>query len=106
MRSSTSTLRLLLPLVIIATILSSPTSGPTAQVYSASQLNQAGQGAGDWPMYGHDPAHTSYNPNETLISFSNVDRLVARWTSPALGYNGHATSRAPSGANRQGNSGR
>src|SRR5438093_1384003 len=35
--------------------------------------------AGDWPMYGHDWGHTSYNPAETTISVANVNQLQSRW---------------------------
>src|SRR5437773_1969090 len=34
---------------------------------------------GDWPMYGHDPSRTNYNPAETTISSANVDQLISRW---------------------------
>ena len=54
---------------------------------------------GDWPMYGHDTAHTNYNPHETLISASNVSQLISRWQSPDMGFNSHASSSAPSVAN-------
>jgi len=33
----------------------------------------------DWPMYGHDPQRTNYNPAESTISPSNVNSLVQRW---------------------------
>ena len=33
----------------------------------------------DWPMYGHDPQHTSYNPDESLIGPRNVAQVVPRW---------------------------
>ncbi|MEO8286876.1 MAG: S-layer homology domain-containing protein [Chloroflexota bacterium] len=54
----------------------------------------------DWPMYGHDPQRTNYNPAETTISAGNVNQLVQRW-AVNLGYNstGSATSGAPSVAN-------
>ena len=51
---------------------------------------------GDWPMYGHDPARTNFNPAETTLGASNVNNLVQRWQSPDLGSNGAATSGAPS----------
>ncbi len=32
-----------------------------------------------WPHYGCDSAYTSYNPNETAITATNVARLTRRW---------------------------
>ncbi|HMA36234.1 MAG TPA: PQQ-binding-like beta-propeller repeat protein [Chloroflexia bacterium] len=54
--------------------------------------------AGDWPMYGHDPGRTNYNPDETLITAQNAGRLVARWQAP-IGSNGTPPSGAPVVAN-------
>ena len=53
---------------------------------------------GDWPMYGHDPSHTSYNPAETLISSGNLGQLVSRWQAN-VGTNGVPAAGAPSVAN-------
>src|SRR5262249_11130776 len=53
--------------------------------------------AGDWPMYGHDPQHTSYNPNETTINAGNVAQLVQRWQA-GIGGSGQSSS-TPSVAN-------
>jgi outer membrane protein assembly factor BamB len=100
MKSATSALRILASLVFFVTVLLP--QGPTLQALAtppATQTTQAQPGAGDWPMYGHDPSRTNYNPDENLLNAGNVDKLVARWTSPDLGYNGQATSSAPSVAN-------
>src|SRR5689334_12876873 len=42
---------------------------------------------GDWPMYGANPSHTSYNPWETAITSATLGRLVAYWQQPVTsGY--------------------
>src|SRR2546425_5122827 len=33
----------------------------------------------DWAQYDHDPAHTGYNPAETVINASNVGELAESW---------------------------
>jgi outer membrane protein assembly factor BamB len=54
---------------------------------------------GDWPMYGHDYQHTSYNPDESIIGAGNVTQLVPRWRVN-IGTNGTmSASSAPSVAN-------
>jgi outer membrane protein assembly factor BamB len=54
---------------------------------------------GDWPMYGHDYQHTSYNPNETSISAGNLFQLMPRWQAN-IGTNGTmSAASAPSVAN-------
>ena len=50
-------------------------------------------------MYGHDPAHTGYNPHEATLSTTNVDQLVPRWQSADLGMGELPTSGAPSVSN-------
>src|SRR5690242_11399501 len=37
---------------------------------------------GDWPMYGHDPSRTNYNPDETLLSPATVNQLHFQWEAP------------------------
>src|SRR5437016_3263875 len=54
--------------------------------------------AGDWPMYGHDWSHTSYNPAETTISADNLDQLESRWQAN-IGISDYPPSGAPSVAN-------
>jgi outer membrane protein assembly factor BamB len=36
---------------------------------------------GDWPQSAHDPAHTGYNPTESVIGVSNVGELGLQWTA-------------------------
>ncbi len=99
--------KLLLPaacLLLILGLLAAPfLPGSMAAAPPSSNNAQSGQAgaasSGDWPMYGHDIARTNYNPNESVLSADNVDRLVSRWQSPDLGYNGQATSSTPSVAN-------
>ncbi|HEX8217910.1 MAG TPA: PQQ-binding-like beta-propeller repeat protein [Chloroflexia bacterium] len=67
-----------------------PEPGPTP----APPRNEDNPG-GDWPMYGHDAQHTSYNPDETLIGAANVEQLVSRW-QVFLGSNGNPSSSSPS----------
>jgi eukaryotic-like serine/threonine-protein kinase len=47
--------------------------GATEAVNDQSQL------AADWPQYGFDPQHTSFNPNETLLGGSTVSMLQVAW---------------------------
>jgi outer membrane protein assembly factor BamB len=54
--------------------------------------------SGDWPMYGHDPSRTNFNPEETAISPDNVGRLVSLWQAD-VGAGDAPTSSAPSVAN-------
>jgi outer membrane protein assembly factor BamB len=39
-------------------------------------------GPDDWPMYGHDPSRTNYNPDETLLSPATVNQLHFQWEAP------------------------
>jgi outer membrane protein assembly factor BamB len=39
---------------------------------------------GDWPQGRHDPAHTSFNPDERQISPKNVGHLRVAWEQPGL----------------------
>jgi hypothetical protein len=39
---------------------------------------------GDWPQGRHDPAHTSFNPDERQLSPKNVGRLRVAWEQPGL----------------------
>lgn len=39
---------------------------------------------GDWPQGRHDPAHTSFNPDERQISPNNVGHLHVAWEQPGL----------------------
>jgi outer membrane protein assembly factor BamB len=51
-------------------------------------------------MYGHDPQHTSYNPDETIISPANVGILAQAWQAPiGVGPLGYPAFSAPSVAN-------
>jgi outer membrane protein assembly factor BamB len=39
---------------------------------------------GDWPQDRHDPAHTSFNPDERQIGPNNVGHLHVAWEQPGL----------------------
>ncbi|MDQ6693500.1 MAG: PQQ-like beta-propeller repeat protein [Chloroflexota bacterium] len=53
---------------------------------------------GDWPMYGHDPARTNFNPAETTINRGTEPKLQQLWQAN-IGSNGTPPSGAPSVAN-------
>jgi outer membrane protein assembly factor BamB len=78
-RLSRSTSRLL---AIVATVALAAGSMPAA-LLAASPIptpTAAATGA-DWPQFGHDAAHTGYNPDETTISAANVADLKVAWTT-------------------------
>ncbi|HEX9990527.1 MAG TPA: PQQ-binding-like beta-propeller repeat protein [Chloroflexia bacterium] len=87
-----------LPVFVTA---AAPSSGVKAAMPVLASYSQATSAfaPGDWPMYGHDPAHTSYNPDESSISAQNVQWLVPRWQSPDLGSGASPPSGAPTVAN-------
>jgi hypothetical protein len=33
----------------------------------------------DWPLFGYDPARSSFNSSERTLTVGNVHRLRARW---------------------------
>src|SRR5205085_8611677 len=37
-------------------------------------------------MFGFDPQHTRFNPDEHILSPTNVSHLVPYWTAPTGGY--------------------
>ncbi len=45
----------------------------------------------NWPMFGYDPEHTHFNPNEHGLSTSNVSGLVADWKKPTGGGIGYSS---------------
>ena len=51
----------------------------TPRAPAPTPAHQARDTGGDWPMYGHDPQHTGYNPDESLIGPRNVAQVVPRW---------------------------
>lgn len=53
----------------------------TVPTDSASHLSaHVPEGLGDWPMFRHDPAHSSANPFETTINKDNVGQLTLAWS--------------------------
>jgi outer membrane protein assembly factor BamB len=55
---------------------------------------------GDWPTYAHDNQRTSYNPDETTISATNVALLTQAWQAPiGISSQGGTAFTAPSVAN-------
>src|SRR6188508_2959979 len=78
----TSSIALILAIIIIA-----PPPGQAEPVAKPTPPPQAPQAAGDWPMYGANPGHTSYNPEETAITPATIGRLVPVWQQPVTsGY--------------------
>jgi len=60
----------------------------------------AGSLPGDWPMYGHDPQRTNYNPDETTLNSANVGFLTQAWQGTiGIGASGYPAFSAPSVAN-------
>src|SRR6185369_7275264 len=53
---------------------------------SASILQQAG--AADWLQFGYDSAHSSNNPDESVISAANVATLQPLYSVPISGTDG------------------
>ncbi|HMA35003.1 MAG TPA: S-layer homology domain-containing protein [Chloroflexia bacterium] len=88
-----------LPLVVILCTLLAGFGGPAGATagFAGPQAPQIGT-PGDWPMYGHDPSRTNYNPDETVLTAANVAQLAPRWQAN-LGSNGTPPSGAPSVAN-------
>ena len=88
-----------LTLLVLATLpgqaQASLSSGRTSQ--GGSYVPAVLADPGDWPMYGHDPQRTNYNPAEATINFGNVVQLVERWRA-YLG-NTSPTSSAPNVSN-------
>src|SRR4051812_18627075 len=70
-------------------------AGAGVRALAAGATLQPAASAGDWPMYGHDPARTNFNPAETVITRATVANLVPRWQAQ-VGSNGVAPSGAPS----------
>ncbi len=60
----------------------------------------AGSLPGDWPMYGHDPQRTNYNPDENTLNAANVGLLTQAWQGTiGIGASGNPAFSAPSVAN-------
>ncbi len=88
----------LIPLTLVGALLYAPTAPALATTASLISAVGAAVGNGDWPMYGHDPARTNFNPAETAINRSTVDSLRQIWQAN-IGSNGVAPSGASSVAN-------
>ena len=91
--------RAILALMLIAVALraSTPQTGLVQSIPAPAPTpaHQAGDTGGDWPMYGHDPQHTGYNPDESLIGPRNVAQVVPRW-QVAVGSSDNPSSSTPS----------
>ena len=92
---------LALMLIAVALRASTPQTGlvqsnlGTPPASAPPPAQQAGDTGGDWPMYGHDPQHTGYNPDESLIGPRNVGQVVPRW-QVAVGSSDYPSSSTPS----------
>src|SRR5690348_5425109 len=77
MRSTTHLIfkgSLILSFLVISLFCSSLPGFPrlTAQARPQAQTN--------WPEFGFDPQNSRYNPNETILTPSNVSGLTLAWT--------------------------
>jgi outer membrane protein assembly factor BamB len=91
----TRTLLVFLVCVVSLFFLLGGSASPSPMAVSAS--TDAPSSAGDWPMLGHDPQRTGYNPDETTISASNVGQLRRAWQARVgTGASGSAAFSAPS----------
>src|SRR5689334_17168247 len=80
--------------LMLVSILAANAAAPWAE----KPAKDAPAANGDWPMYGHDPSRTAYNPAETIITPANVRNLVARW-QVNIGEGAAPAYSAPSVAN-------
>ncbi|HMA37772.1 MAG TPA: PQQ-binding-like beta-propeller repeat protein [Chloroflexia bacterium] len=62
---------------------------------ASGAAGDSGPGPDDWPMYGHDPSRTNYNPGETRLTPDNVEQMGPRWQA-AIGSGLAPPSSAPS----------
>jgi outer membrane protein assembly factor BamB len=46
---------------------------------TSSPLSHSPRNSASWPMFGYDPQHSGYNPNETILSTKNVSGLAPAW---------------------------
>lgn len=45
----------------------------------SSSFPAASKNSVSWPMFGFDPAHSGYNPNEKVLSVNTVSKLAPAW---------------------------
>ncbi|HUA09857.1 MAG TPA: PQQ-binding-like beta-propeller repeat protein [Candidatus Acidoferrales bacterium] len=55
----------------------SPT--PSASSTPAQTPTPSGSTLENWPMFGHDPARSGVDTGDTILTTSNVSKLVAKW---------------------------
>lgn len=80
---------LILPLALA--LAACETNGTTS---AGDPLPPESRSVSEWPMYGHDPARTCYNPAETSIAAANVSRLTPRFQA-AVGMGAVPSSSGP-----------
>jgi outer membrane protein assembly factor BamB len=66
------------------------TAAPSAALRGASR-----SGAVDWPVWGFDPARSSFNSAEETLTIKNVQRLHKRWQTSFGATNGWRANSAP-----------
>src|SRR4051812_7455136 len=76
-RSEGNTIKSLVVSQLVAALLLVALRAPAAVPAPTPALPATG--SGDWPMYGHDPSRTNYNPDETAISRGTVSQLGPVW---------------------------
>jgi len=51
----------------------------TVREHGTARAPDQSKSNADWPQYGFDPEHTSFNPEETLLGTDNVSTLRVGW---------------------------
>src|SRR5437764_244671 len=84
------------PAYIASLFLALVATGLLAVCIGSGSGSPARAASGDWPMYGHDPSRTNFNPDETTINSSNLNQLVSRWQANIGSDLNNPASSAPS----------
>jgi len=69
--STRSKISILLALIVVLSMSLGLFASAKSGVHAASPT--------DWPMFGFDPQHTNFNPEESTLSSSNVSNLILAW---------------------------
>jgi outer membrane protein assembly factor BamB len=67
--------------VTTRTATSSPATTAASSSSVSDTVNEAKGKPADWPMFGRDPARSSYAAGETAISLGNINKLHRRWVA-------------------------
>lgn len=74
------------PLMAALVLLASAALGavnptPASAVPALAPVTGPTEARGSWPQFGHDPAHSGFNPDETSLTPANVSGLQEVWTA-------------------------